>query len=188
MEFNPRKYFAAHTDLFQKIDVSAIERAIELVETKFEAGKKIITCGNGGSATTSSHMITDWTKMVTLATGKKFYGYSLVDNVGLITAYANDINYSKVFSGQLKSILDKEDLLIVLSGSGNSGNIIEALHFANDLRADTLAIVGFDGGEARKLAKYCIHIPSFDMQLCEDIHLMINHMVMKKLCGLDIKN
>ncbi len=186
--FTIENYFLSHQNLFKKIDESSIQNAINLIDRKFNDGNKIITCGNGGSASTASHYITDWNKMINLATGKKFRGISLCDNVGLITAYGNDISYDQVFSGQLNAIMDKGDLLVAISGSGNSQNICKAVEFANSMGADTLAIVGYDGGSVKKIAKYSVWVPSYDMQLCEDIHLMFGHMVMKALCNSSIKD
>ncbi|WP_163407801.1 D-sedoheptulose-7-phosphate isomerase [Flavobacterium ajazii] len=188
IKFTIKNYFDSHVSLFEKMDISEINEAIELLKSKYITGNKIITCGNGGSAYTASHYITDWNKMVNIATGNKFNGVSLCDNIGLITAFGNDMNYDEIFSGQLKSIMQSDDLLIVVSGSGNSPNVIKALEYANSIGAETLAIVGYDGGKAKEIAKKCIWIPSYDMQLCEDIHLMFGHMVMKELCGADIKS
>ncbi len=184
--FSINGYLEAHKNVFNKLDFSAIEAGIMLIKEKFQAGKKIITCGNGGSAFTASHYITDWNKMVHLSTGRKFRGISLCDNIGLITAFANDMSYTEIFSGQLAAILDEGDLVIAVSGSGNSPNVISAVEFANSNGADTLGILGYDGGKIMKLAKATVLVPSFDMQICEDIHLMFGHMVMKSLCKAGI--
>jgi D-sedoheptulose 7-phosphate isomerase len=180
-------YLAAHAALALKLDLRQFDAGIELIRSKFEAGKKIITCGNGGSASTASHYITDWNKMVNLATGRKFRGISLCDNIGVITAYGNDLSYEDVFSGQLNALLDEGDLLIAISGSGNSPNVLRAVEYANASGADTLAVVGYDGGKLKAMAKQSVWVPSFDMQLCEDLHLMFGHMVMKTLCGSRIR-
>jgi D-sedoheptulose 7-phosphate isomerase len=124
--------------------------------------------------------------MTNLATGNKFRGLSLVDNIGLVTAYANDISYEEIFSGQLSAIMDEGDLVIGISGSGNSKNVINAIHYANSNGGNSLAFVGYDGGELKKISKNSVLVPSFDMQLCEDIHLMLGHIIMKKLCGADV--
>ena len=187
MKFTTNNYFKSHERLFNLIDKKSIDSSIELITKKYQKGSKIITCGNGGSAHTASHYITDWNKMIYLATGKQFKGISLCDNIGMITAYANDVNYNEIFSGQLTSILDDGDLLIAVSGSGNSENVLNAVEFANNNGADTLAIVGYDGGKLKKIAKYNFWVPSFDMQLCEDIHLMFGHITMKALCNTEIK-
>jgi D-sedoheptulose 7-phosphate isomerase len=187
MEFSIENYFSSHIKLFQKLDMDSLDVAINLIKKKFVDQKKIITCGNGGSATTASHYITDWNKMVNLATGKKFRGVSLCDNIGLITAYGNDLSYEDVFSGQLSALADEGDLLVAISGSGNSPNVLRAVEFANYRGVETLAIVGYDGGKLKQISQYSFHVPSFDMQLCEDIHLMFGHLVMKTLCGSTIR-
>ena len=135
------------------MDITKINTALELLKSKYLAGNKIITCGNGGSAYTASHYITDWNKMVNIATGNKFHGISLCDNIGLITAFGNDLSYEEIFSGQLKSIMQPGDLLIAVSGSGNSPNVIKAIEYANSIGGETLAIVGYDGGKAKKMLK-----------------------------------
>ena len=185
--FTLKNYITEHNKVLDQIDLESLQKAVDMVGNAFALGKKIITCGNGGSASTASHYITDWAKMINLATGEKFRGFSLVDNVGLITAYGNDIAYDEVFSGQCKAILDEGDLLVAVSGSGNSPNILSALHQANNMGATTLGILGYDGGNAAKIAQHSFIVPSFDMQVCEDIHLMFGHMVMKKYCRLDIR-
>ena len=186
MNFSVDDYLEAHTSLSQKLDRANFQSGIELIKRKFEEGKKIITCGNGGSSSTASHYITDWNKMVNLATGKRFRGISLCDNIGLITAYGNDVSYDEVFSGQLRAIMDEGDLLVAISGSGNSPNVVKAIQYANSIGADTLAVVGYDGGVARMISKNAVWVKSFDMQLCEDVHLMFGHMVMKTLCQASI--
>jgi len=185
--FSIRNYLQAHAALAGRIDTSAFQAGVDLVRAKFLEGRKIITCGNGGSASTASHFITDWNKMVNLATGKKFRGVSLCDNVGLITAYGNDISYDEVFAGQLAALMDEGDLLVAISGSGNSPNILKAVEYANAHGGETLAIVGYDGGKLKSISAHSVWVPSFDMQLCEDVHLMFGHMVMKTLCSGGIR-
>jgi D-sedoheptulose 7-phosphate isomerase len=185
--FSVARYLEAHARLAGKIDARAFQAGVDLVREAFDAGRQIITCGNGGSAYAASHYITDWNKMVNLATGRKFRGISLCDNIGIVTAFANDLSYDDVFAGQLKAILDTGDLVIAVSGSGNSRNVVKAVEYANQAGAQTLAVVGYDGGTLKKIAKHSVWVPSFDMQLCEDIHLMFGHMVMKTLCGSPIE-
>ena len=185
--FSVSTYLAAHARLAQQIDHQALQAGIAVVRAAFEAGRQIITCGNGGSAYAASHYITDWNKMVTLAAGRPFRGISLCDNIGIVTAYANDVAYDEVFVGQLKAILAPGDLVIAISGSGNSRNIVRAVEYANGAGAETLAVVGYDGGALKRIARHSVWVPSFDMQLCEDLHLMFGHMVMKALCGSPIQ-
>jgi D-sedoheptulose 7-phosphate isomerase len=186
MNFTVSNYLKQLSKLTENINVAEVDSAIATITQAYNDNRKIFTCGNGGSATTASHYITDWNKMTNLATGKKFRGISLCDNVGLITAYANDISYTEVFSGQLKTTMDPGDLLIVISGSGNSKNAIAAVNTAHQIGGESIAIVGYDGGILKTIASQSVHIPSFDMQLCEDLHLTFGHLVMKSLCGSSI--
>ena len=185
--FSVSNYLTAHTQLAKHLDSDVFQKGIDMINVAFAAGKKIITCGNGGSASTASHYITDWNKMVNLSTGKKFRGISLCDNIGLITAYANDLSYADVFAGQVDNLMDQGDLLVAVSGSGNSPNIINAIQAARRAGGNVLGIVGYDGGKMLPMCDHSVWVQSFDMQLCEDIHLMFGHMVMKTLCGYDIK-
>lgn len=186
--FTVSNYLDAHARLAKELDAEAFKRGIDMIKAAFDGGKKIITCGNGGSASTASHYITDWNKMVNLATGKKFRGVSLCDNIGLITAYGNDLSYNDVFSGQLEALMDEGDLLVAISGSGNSGNVLKAVEVAKRIGGRTLGVVGYDGGKLMPMCEHSVWVKSFDMQLCEDVHLMFGHMVMKTLCGSAIKN
>lgn len=181
MRFTVENYFLKHTEIFKKIDNASIYKAIKVVKEHYTSGKTIFTCGNGGSAYNASHYVTDWNKMLSVKKNKQIKTISLCDNLGIITAFGNDLSYENIFSGQLSSLIKKGDLLICVSGSGNSKNIINALKFAKKRKCKTLSFLGFDGGKAKKISDYCVHVPSFDMQICEDIHLMLGHMIMKSL-------
>ncbi len=186
-KFSVSNYFSAHTQLARQINTDAFQKGIGMIQAAFDSGKKIITCGNGGSASTASHYITDWNKMVNLATGKKFRGVSLCDNIGLITAYGNDLSYADVFAGQIDALMDEGDLLVAISGSGNSLNVIKAIEAARRAKGRVLGVVGYDGGKMMPMCDHSVWVQSFDMQLCEDVHLMFGHMVMKTLCDSPIK-
>jgi D-sedoheptulose 7-phosphate isomerase len=180
--FSVSDYMAAHRRLMEKIDLGSVQFGIEMVRDAFINEKRIFTCGNGGSASTASHYIVDWNKMVSLTTRKKFQGVSLCDNVGLITAFGNDFSFDDVFSGQVDSLMSEGDLLVAVSGSGNSSNVLKAIKSARRSGGKVLGVVGYDGGAMMSMCDHCVWIPSFDMQLCEDVHLMFGHMVMKSLC------
>lgn len=187
LNFSISNYFFSHAKLAEKVNVASIEKAIEIIKDVFEADKKIFTCGNGGSASTASHFITDWNKMINLRTGKKFRGISLCDNVGLVTAFGNDLSFNDIFSGQIEAIMDEGDLLVAISGSGNSENVIRAIQASHRAGGKVLGVVGYDGGKILHLCDYNVWVPSFDMQLCEDVHLMFGHMVMKAMCSDNIR-
>jgi D-sedoheptulose 7-phosphate isomerase len=186
MKFTVQNYFNTHQSIFGKLSIKNIQNFINLIKVSFKCKKNIFICGNGGSAYNASHFITDWNKMVYLRTGKIFKGISLCDNIGLITAYSNDVSFEKIFEGQLNSLFNKGDLVIGISVSGNSKNVINALNYCNKNSGISASITGYDGGKIKKISKYNVNVPSYDMQICEDIHLMIGHMVMKNLCGSNI--
>ena len=186
LEFSVSNYIKQHNSVMNSLDIAELESAIELIRDKAFSGKKIAVCGNGGSALAASHYITDWNKMVHLETGQRFNGVCLSDNVGLVTAYANDLSYEDVFSEQVKNLLFPNDLLITVSGSGNSENVVRATEVANSLGVSTLTITGYDGGRLKEISKHSVWIDSFDMQICEDAHVVFGHLVMKGICGLDV--
>ena len=133
---------------------------------------------------TALHFITDWNKMIHLATGRPFRGRTLVDNMGLITAYSNDMSYQDAFVEQLKNVSLPGDLIVAISGSGNSENVIRAVKHANELGCKTLGLCGFGGGRLRDCAQHAIWVQVNDMQLCEDMHAIFGHMVMQSICKL----
>ena len=180
------KYFETHHQVFQTIDLTQIEKAIKIIKSTINDGRNIFTMGNGGSAHTASHYITDWNKMSNSNKQIKVNAHCLNENVGMLTALSNDINYESIFSEQLSMLMKKDDLILVISGSGNSKNIIEAIKYANNNNGKTMAFLGYDGGEAIKIAFHSVLVPSFDMQVCEDIHLKLGHIIMKSICGIDI--
>jgi len=176
-------YFSRLQRTINGIDKAAFNSAIDLIKSVWLAGHQIIVFGNGGSALTAQHFVTDWNKSVYLKTGRPFRGVCLAENVGLLSAYANDISYQDIFVEQLKPVLGTEDLVIGISGSGNSENVLRAIRFANDCGGITLGICGYDGGALRKIARHAICADVNDMQLSEDIHLIFGHITMQTLCG-----
>ena len=183
MEFTTENYIKQHNLVIENLDCQEIENAISLIKKTIEEGYRVAVCGNGGSAVAASHYITDWNKMVYTHTKVKFNGVCLSDNVGLITAYSNDLSYDEVFSEQVKNLLNEGDLLITLSGSGNSTNVIKATNIAKSMRVKTLTVCGYDGGKLKQISDYSVWVRSNDMQLCEDAQTVFGHMVMKSLCG-----
>lgn len=163
------------------LDEEALDRAIALVDDAWRRDAQVITLGNGGSALTALHMVTDWTKGVFMKTGRPFRGRSLVENMGLFAAYANDTSYEDVFAEQLKGVMRPGDLVIAISGSGNSENVIRAVRHANANGAVTLGLCGFRGGRLKDLAHHTVWAAVDDMQLCEDVHAIFGHIVMQAL-------
>ena len=148
----------------------------ELVKAR-DAGKRVYICGNGGSASTASHMASDLNKGANRKDSPRFRAMALTDNIPAMLAWANDASYDDIFVEQLKNHLEKSDVVIGISGSGNSPNVLKALHYANDVGAVTIGMTGFDGGKMAQLAKICYTVPNSCMQQVEDIHLLIEHMI-----------
>ena len=182
MKFTIGNYIKQHNLVIENFDHQEVENAIILIKETIEKEKRVAVCGNGGSAVAASHYITDWNKMVFAHTGLKFNGICLSDNIGLITAYSNDLSYDDVFSEQVKNLLSKGDLLITLSGSGNSENVVKATNVAKSMEIQTLTICGYDGGTLKQISDNFVWIRSNDMQLCEDAQIVFGHLVMKSLC------
>lgn len=183
MEFKLKSinYFDNLNAVINTLDHEVFDKCAKIIVNYINKSNKIMSCGNGGSANTASHYITDWVKTAKTKTNKNIDAICLSDNIGMLTAYANDIDYESVYSEQVKSYGQNGDLLICVSGSGNSKNLLKAVEVAKKNNIKTMAIVGYDGGELIKKCNYNVHIPSFDMQICEDLHLAFGHIVMKKI-------
>lgn len=178
-----RDYLAKLKATIDAVDPAEIDHCVEVIRQGWLDGRQIITCGNGGSAVTALHFITDWSKMISNHSGKPFRGRTLLDNIGMLTAYANDVSYADIFSEQLKHTAAPGDVLIAISGSGNSENIVRAVTVANEMGCETIGLCGFSGGKLRKLAKHVVWVDIDDMQISEDLHAIFGHIVMQRLCG-----
>lgn len=175
-------YLSKLTSLTSTINHKEIDNAVKVVLDAWQSGKQIITMGNGGSALTALHFLNDWNKSVFMSTQKPFRGRSLVDNIGLVMSYANDVSYQDIFVEQLKNVLNPGDLVIAISGSGNSENVIRAVQYANDNGAVTLGLCGYRGGKLKENAQHVFWVDVDDMQLSEDMHSIFGHIVMQHLC------
>lgn len=167
-------YLSRLMTLLESFDRTQVDNAIRIIAEAW--------LGNGGSAMTALHFINDWNKSVFMATGKPFRGRSLIDNMGLVMAYGNDIPFQDVFVEQLKNILQAGDLVIAISGSGNSENVIRAVRYANENNRITLGLCGYAGGKLKELAQHVVWVNVDDMQLSEDMHAIFGHIVMQWLC------
>lgn len=159
---------------------SVLRLSKELLATKI-CGSRVFLCGNGGSAANANHIANDLVYAVTERTGSGFDAVSLTANSAVLTCLANDVGYENIFSEQLAVSGQENDLLLVLSGSGSSENILNALGMAKKLRMRTAAILGFDGGNCKQITDFPVHVAVNDMQISEDIQLVIGHMIMKWL-------
>lgn len=174
-------YTAGFVAVVDGLDAGAIATAAEQVRLAFESGRRIFVAGNGGSAATASHMACDFAKTTlgkaqTLPT-KRMKAIALTDNVPLITAWGNDVRYDVVFSEQLRNLAEAGDLLIVISASGNSPNILDVLKTAHELGLSTVGLYGFDGGKALAMTDHAVVVRSAHFGYIEDAHSVINHLI-----------
>ena len=158
---------------------------MNILENARIEGKKIFICGNGGSAATASHFCCDFNKGVSENQDKKYNFECLSDNIPTMMAVANDISYDEVFRFPLRNKMKTGDVLIGISGSGNSRNVVNAIEYANENGGKTIAIVGYDGGKMKKIADQCIHVNINNMQIAEDIHMILDHLMMYVLSFKD---
>ena len=164
------------------IDSIEQDELVDITNVILNAKKKnntVFVMGNGGSATTASHFVCDLAKGTANSGGARLKIVGLTDNIASIMAYANDFNYDDVFVEQLKNFLQKDDVVIAFSGSGNSKNVIKAIEYANSKNAITIGFTGYNGGELKKIAKYSFNSNRNDMQISEDLHLMAVHIIMQ---------
>ncbi len=174
-----KRYFEYLSGLTGKLDYEAVGRIIETMLKAAEDGRTIFFMGNGGSAATASHFACDLS-LNTKAEGlPPFRVISLTDNAGAITALGNDEGYENIFKGQLENLLQPEDVVVALSVSGNSENVLRAVRFAKSARATIIAMVGFDGGALGSLGDVCLHVrtPEGEYGPVEDIFQIMDHLL-----------
>jgi len=167
-------------EVLTTIDHELVEILVDRLFYAWENKHRIFICGNGGSAANATHIANDLTYGVN-PSGRALDVEALTANIAVVTCLANDTGFENIFAHQLKTKLNKDDILIVLSGSGNSPNIIEALLEAKKNNAFTCAVVGYSGGEAKELSDLVIHTEIDDMQISEDVQIIIGHWLMRRL-------
>jgi D-sedoheptulose 7-phosphate isomerase len=182
-----REYLFNYSEGLKKaLDSVAPERFEELVrllESAYHDERQIFLMGNGGSGGTASHLACDLNKGVSFGLSQRFRVICLNDNMPTLTAYANDVSYDEVFVEPLKNFLRPGDLVIGISGSGNSPNVLKAIAHANSQGAHTVGLCGFDGGKLAGLARTPLVVPVHDMQKAEDVHLILLHVAYQILCA-----
>lgn len=181
MKHDINKYLDSAKQAIDMLDLNEINNFINVLINAYEKGNNIYIFGNGGSASTASHFACDFNKGINSKLYKKFKVLSLTDNIPTMLAYANDVDYNLIFLEQLKNFLKEDDVVIGISGSGNSENVLNAIEYANQKNNLTIGITGFDGGYLKKIARHSVNVNVNNMQITEDLHLMITHLVMTVL-------
>lgn len=154
-----------------------LTRLGDMLSRAYRNDKQVFTLGNGGSASTASHMAADIAKNTIRPNMRRFRVLSLNDNAAMVTALANDLGYEHVFREQLQNLIRPGDLLIAISASGDSDNVLRAIHYARERCAEVAGILGFDGGKAASLVDVAVVVPSDHYGVIEDVHLIINHII-----------
>jgi D-sedoheptulose 7-phosphate isomerase/D-glycero-D-manno-heptose 1,7-bisphosphate phosphatase len=174
-------YFAAYMDemahAWKTVDLAEFNRAAAILTNGYLRGARVFSCGNGGSASIANHLVCDHTKGVRTKTDLRPRVGSLSNNIELLTAIANDVSYEDVFAFQLESQASPGDVLVAISSSGRSPNIVRALTWARDNGLHTIAITGFEGGAARSLADVAIHFDCTNYGVVEDLHQAVMHVL-----------
>lgn len=182
-----REYLQHEIQTLQALDVETIDRAMQLLMYTYENEGRIYIFGNGGSSATASHWQNDFNKGISEYVEKKFHFTCLNDNMATIMAIANDIGFEEVFRFQLRGNLRKNDIVVAISGSGNSKNVINAVKYAKEQGAKVIGMTGYDGGRLKQLSDISLHVPIMSMQITEDVHMIFDHLIMaifyKTMCG-----
>ncbi|MDO4557444.1 MAG: SIS domain-containing protein [Planctomycetia bacterium] len=189
MELSVAAYFYRMSEELDKLDTAAIQRLSDQVYRAWDEGRQVFTLGNGGSAATATHYAADWAKNTISAddlsnwTGKRLKILSLVEHIAWMTALGNDLAYDQIFVQQLAHFGQSGDLVIAISGSGNSPNVLNAVKWAGDHGLTTFGITGYDGGKLKKMTSDGVHVALNDMAMVESIHAAIGHYVVDDLAA-----
>jgi D-sedoheptulose 7-phosphate isomerase len=180
-----REFFDIVKREMDKVDLAPMQRLADAIHARYLSRRFVYIIGNGGSGSNASHFCEDLAKSTVrdFDTQKRLKVLSLTDNTPAILAWGNDTSYDRIFVEQLKNYAETGDLLVAISGSGNSPNILRAVEWANANGVDTFGITGFSGGKLRPLAKDCFHCPCDDMGIVESIHLIAFHYVLDDIHG-----
>lgn len=173
-----RNYIKLDIKMLQAVDTSIVNQVMNVLEDARNRRARIYICGNGGSAATASHFACDFNKGASQGQEDKYKFICLSDNVPTMMAIANDISYDQIFKTQLEGKIEKNDILIGISGSGNSSNVIFAAEYAKECGAKVIGLVGYDGGKLIALCDYTLHVDINNMQVVEDIHMIFDHLIM----------
>lgn len=178
---NFKSYLKMNIDSLLNIAESDVQALILQIRNTINHGGILWLAGNGGSASTASHASCDLSKGVSLKNGESVRSYSFMDQLATMTAWANDFSYDTAIASMCGHSLKKEDLFLVISASGNSKNMVNAVLKAKELQVPTASLTGYDGGEIAKISDFNVNVPSSDMQVIENAHLIICHWLYKDL-------
>lgn len=183
------EYIELEREVLSKLDIDALNEAMQLIEEAYRNRKKVYIFGNGGSSATASHYQNDFNKGLSETLETKFEFVCLNNDTATLMAIANDMGFEEVFRYQLQGRIREGDLVIALSGSGNSANIMNAVRYAKEQGNKVIGLTGIKGGKLMEEADVSLHVPVNSMQVTEDVHMIFDHLMVsvfyKHLCGLD---
>ena len=184
-----KDYIRLEREVLNNLDIDAINDVLNLLEEVREKDGTVYIMGNGGSSATASHFVNDFGKGVSEYIEKKFRFVCLNDNVPTVMAIANDIGFDEIFRFQLKNKLGPNDIVIAISGSGNSKNVINAVLYAIEKGNKVVGLTGYSGGKLKELSDINLHVPINSMQITEDVHMIFDHLMMsifyRDLCNIE---
>lgn len=174
-------YLARLTGLLAAIDRDQIAGLVDVLHDLWRRGGRLVLCGNGGSGSSSSHLVCDFQKNIWLEGGRPFEVVALTDSAALILAWGNDTEFANVFAGQARTWLRAGDVLLAISGSGNSPNVLAAVDVAREVGAVTIGFCGYEGGKLAERVDHAVIARFPNMQLIEDVHMILGHVLFSAL-------
>ena len=175
-------YFSQLAHVLRSLPYKTVDQIANRLLRAYNERRTVFLFGNGGSAGLASHWACDLGKGTALPGKRRFRVMALTDNIPTMTAWANDARYDDIFAEQLRNFVEPDDVVLAISGSGNSPNVINALALAREAKAFTIGLTGYRGGKMKALCDLCLIVPSDNMQFIEDMHLCVSHSVFRALC------
>jgi len=170
-------YFAELNRVLRRLPYHIVDLVTAVLVRAYEENRTVYLFGNGGSAALASHSACDLGKGTAVSGRRRFRVLSLTDNIPMMTAWANDARYEDIFAEQLRNFVEKGDIILAISGSGNSPNVLNGLRVAREAGAYTIGLTGFQGGKMKELCDLCLVVPCDNMQFIEDLHVCISHSI-----------
>ena len=174
-------YLRSLSALLEQIDPDAVAKVADVLYGCWERGARLVLCGNGGSASTASHLVCDLSKNIYLEGGRPFEVVALTDSAAVLLAWGNDTDFSNVFAGQARTWLRAGDVLLAISGSGNSPNVLAAVKVGCEVGATTIGLCGYSGGRLAEMADLALVARRDNMQQVEDVHMVLGHVLFSAL-------
>jgi D-sedoheptulose 7-phosphate isomerase len=175
--FNLQEYVSEYVRVLRRLDGSSVERMAEAIVGAWLSGRTVFICGNGGSASSASHVATDLTKLTAPARGPRLRAMALNESASTISAVGNDISYDQIFAEQLRTFCQANDVVIGFSTSGASPNVLRAIEYANSVGATTLGVTGRTGAPLQRVARHCVVVDSTSVQHTEDATMVVGHVL-----------